>query len=85
LLFFGLFDFSVVGVLGVHLDHLGCALLRHLKRLADGDALVDLDADLLFGYPVVLVLQDGSGRFDVALFGCACSTWLIAISTRCAL
>ena len=41
-------------------------MLRHLQRTNDADALLYVNADLLFGYPAVLVLEDLKRRLCVA-------------------
>jgi len=41
-------------------------LLRHLQRANDADALLYVNADLLLGYPAVLVLEDLKRRLGIA-------------------
>jgi hypothetical protein len=41
-------------------------LLRHLQRANDADTLLHVNADLLFGYPAVLVLEDFKRRLGIA-------------------
>ena len=41
-------------------------MLRHLQRANDADALLYVNADLLFGYPTVLVLEDLKRRLGVS-------------------
>ena len=45
------------------LDH---PLLRHLQRANDADTLLYVNADLLLGYPAVLVLEDLKRRLSVS-------------------
>jgi hypothetical protein len=41
-------------------------LLRHLQRANDADTLLHVNADLLLGYPAVLVLKDLKRRLGVS-------------------
>ena len=41
-------------------------MLRHLQRTNDADALLYVNADLLLGYPAMLVLEDLKRRLGVA-------------------
>ena len=41
-------------------------MLRHLQRANDADTLLHVNADLLLGYPTVLVLEDLKRRLGVS-------------------
>jgi len=45
-------------------------LLRHLQRANDADTLFHVNADLLLGYPAVLVLEDLKRRLGVSRQRC---------------